>query len=136
MDDSSVDELQQSLRQALDRNGSLASIKAKLRAEVHKCLREGEVLPPPPPVSNETLLVNELIREYLIFHGLTESLSVFLPETGHPQTRPFDRSFLVQHLNLVEGTNSKQLPLLYNLVSTCQAIPQTAAALSQEAAQK
>jgi hypothetical protein len=50
---------------------------------------------PRPEPSDDTLVINELIREYLIFNGYRDTLSVFLPESGHPQTRPFDRQFLV-----------------------------------------
>lgn len=53
--------------------------------------------PAPADPSNENLLINELIREYLIFNGYRETLSVFLPEAGQPAVRPFDRQFLVRH---------------------------------------
>ena len=54
-----------------------------------------------PPVSNENLVINELIREYLIFNGYRETLSVFLPGQRpmlcmlHAPTHP-----LLQHLAL------------------------------------
>lgn len=92
------------LREALDRNGCLPSIRAKLRADIYKALGDAEVnvlrcaftpyimffamlnkctclqvAPAKPALSNENLIINELIREYLIFNGYRETLSVFLP---------------------------------------------------------
>lgn len=32
-----------------------------------------------PDLPNETLIINELIREYLVWHNLRETLSVFVP---------------------------------------------------------
>jgi hypothetical protein len=48
-----------------------------------------------PQPSSDALILNELIREYLIYHGYRDTLSVFLPESGQPAVRPFDRTFLV-----------------------------------------
>lgn len=58
---------------------------------------------------NENLIINELIREYLIYNGYTDTLSVFLPETGQPQTRPFDRDFLLQQLGVSETPHTEQV---------------------------
>lgn len=41
-------------------------------------------LQPPPQPSSETVLLNELVREYLIFNGLRDTLSVFLPGARQP----------------------------------------------------
>lgn len=62
-----------------------------------------------PEPCNENLIINELIREYLIYNSYRDTLSVFLPESGQPQTRPFDRDFLVQQLNVLETSNSQQV---------------------------
>ena len=37
-----------------------------------------QVVPKPEP-SNDNLVINELIREYLVFNNYRETLSVFLP---------------------------------------------------------
>lgn len=43
---------------------------------------------------------------------------MFLPESGQPAARPFDRSYLSHHLNAEDaGPNATQLPLLYSLVA-------------------
>eukprot|EP00798_Chlamydomonas_sp_ICE-L_P005240 gene5240-18471_t len=117
----SVEELKDALRENLDSNGTMRKLKAKIRGEIFAALRDTEAAPAPQELSNENLVINELIREYMIFNGYRETLSVFLPETGQPLSRPFERSFLAEHLNLIEGPNSKQLPLLYNLVASAQA---------------
>lgn len=39
---------------------------------------------PRPEPTNETLLINELLREYLAFNGMRETLSVFLPGAAGP----------------------------------------------------
>lgn len=62
-----------------------------------------------PELSSENLIINELIREYLHYNGYRETLSVMLPEAGQPEVRPFDRSFLAQHLRMQDGANSQQL---------------------------
>lgn len=36
----------------------------------------------------ENAVINELIREYLEFNGYHHTLSVFLPESGHPEEQP------------------------------------------------
>ncbi|GBF89148.1 flagellar basal body specific protein [Raphidocelis subcapitata] len=108
-------ELRDALKDAMERSGALRKLQAAARAEAYRALSSGEPQPPPQP-SSETVLLNELVREYLIFNGLRETLSVFLPESGQPTARPFDRAFLAQQLNLQETPNTAQVPLLYALV--------------------
>lgn len=38
---------------------------------------------PKPKLSNENLIINELIREYFEYNGYRHALSVFLPGTGY-----------------------------------------------------
>lgn len=91
--------------------------------------------PRPEPPCDETVLINELIREYLCWHGLRDSLSVFIPgahtghkqtwtqallqhrtdpytccpaETGQPAVRPFDREFMVRGRGQAEAERSMQ----------------------------
>ncbi|KIZ07015.1 hypothetical protein MNEG_0942 [Monoraphidium neglectum] len=116
---SSVAELKDALKDAMERNGGLRKLQAHARAEAYRALSAAEDALRPEP-SSETLLVNELIREYLIFNGLRETLSVFLPESGQPASRPFDRSFLSQQLNLAHTPHSAKVPLLYSLVAARQ----------------
>ncbi|KAG1666293.1 hypothetical protein FOA52_004774 [Chlamydomonas sp. UWO 241] len=116
----SVDELREALRDNLDRSGRLNTLKAKLRASIYSAISGSDLTDAPEP-SSENLVINELIREYLTFNNYRETLSVFVPETGQPAMKPFDRSFLTQHLNMpLDGPNSKQLPLLYSMVASRQ----------------
>ncbi|KAG2496420.1 hypothetical protein HYH03_005646 [Edaphochlamys debaryana] len=114
----SVEELKEALKENLDRSGKLRKLKAQLRADVFGALEASNEADQKalPQVSNENLLINELIREYLVYNSYRGTVSVFLPESGQPAVRPFDRAFLVSHLNVPEGPNSAQLPLLYSLV--------------------
>ncbi|GIL69291.1 hypothetical protein Vretimale_12554 [Volvox reticuliferus] len=113
-----VEDLKNALRENLERNGKLRKLKAQMRADVFAALNTTTEADQKamPQLSNENLLINELIREYLIYNQYRGTVSVFLPESGQPTVRPFDRTFLASHLNVPEGPNSVQLPLLYSLV--------------------
>ncbi|KAL6752727.1 hypothetical protein V8C86DRAFT_2748886, partial [Haematococcus lacustris] len=108
---SSVTELKDALKSSLDRNGSLRELQAQLRAAIFKSLSEADpVLSSKPGPSDENLVCNELIREYLAWNGYRETLSVFLPESGQPLVKPFTRSFMAEHLGIaaVEGANNSR----------------------------
>ncbi|CAM9472200.1 unnamed protein product, partial [Sphacelaria rigidula] len=67
----------------------------QVRAEVFRSL-EGtpETRALNPPISNENLLINELVRDYLSYNGYGNALSVFMAESGQPSDRALDRDFL------------------------------------------
>ncbi|GLC44650.1 hypothetical protein PLESTB_001329600 [Pleodorina starrii] len=113
-----VEDLKNALRENLDRNGKLRKLKAQMRADVFAALNTSTEADQKamPQLSSENLLINELIREYLIYNQYRGTVSVFIPESGQPPVRPFDRAFMASHLRLPEGPNSTQLPLLYSLV--------------------
>lgn len=75
----SIDELKGALKEALEHRGVLDELRAAVRSEVFRTLDEGEVTRPRP--EGDTWLLNELIREYLLYHGLRHTASVFLPGT-------------------------------------------------------
>uniref|UniRef100_A0A383WB26 Centrosomal protein 20 n=1 Tax=Tetradesmus obliquus TaxID=3088 RepID=A0A383WB26_TETOB len=112
----SIGELKDAIKDTLDRKGLLKQLQGHMRAQVYKILLDAEEDARPEPC-NENLIINELIREYLIFNGYRDTLSVFLPESGQPQTRPFDREFLAQHLNINETQSTEQVPLLYAMAA-------------------
>jgi hypothetical protein len=64
--------------------------------------------PPSAAVPDENLLLNELIREYLHFNGLTSTLSVLLSETGAPAI-PLDRPELATLVGVVDDAHSVRL---------------------------
>ncbi|CAJ1357322.1 unnamed protein product [Effrenium voratum] len=110
----SLDELKQALIETLETRGVLGQVKAKVRAEIFAALDDEQVQRPQLP--RENALINELIREYLEYNGYYHSLSVLLPETGHPEEPQFDRRFLASELRVREDERSRSLPLLYALV--------------------
>ncbi|CAK0867190.1 unnamed protein product [Prorocentrum cordatum] len=97
-----LDELKQALVETLDRRGVLGQVKAKVRAEIFAALDDEHA--PRPSLPRENAVINELIREYLEYNGYHHTLSVLLPESGHPEERQecFDRPFLASELQLQE----------------------------------
>mmetsp|Transcript_12044 Transcript_12044/g.23561 ORF Transcript_12044/g.23561 Transcript_12044/m.23561 type:complete len:135 (-) Transcript_12044:543-947(-) len=116
----SLDELTEAIGDSLRARGVSDAIKARLRAEVFGIL-EGEGTPRAPRPSSETLIINELIRDYLDYNGYSHSLSVFEPETGQPKDESLPRSVLAEDLGLSNRRDFREdlgrpLPLLYDLV--------------------
>ena len=116
----SYDELKGALRETLDRKGVLGALRAQMRAEVFHAVDEQSDVR--PGLSNEQLLLNEAIREYLTFTGYHHTLSVFMAEAGQP-AEPLRREFLASqlHLPVPRGSapppaGSADIPLLYSLV--------------------
>lgn len=54
------------LVETLERRGVLQSVRGRIRAEVCKALDDKATVKPKP--SNDTILINELIREYLEYN--------------------------------------------------------------------
>lgn len=129
------------LRDRLERTGAWSKLRARVRAEV--ILSAGGDQPQPPPETaaaaaddkedgercsqtNDptTFLINELIREHLMFHGLRDTLSVFLAESGQPMLRPYGRAQLESEALSSPSPSppssssvaSLRLPLLYSLL--------------------
>lgn len=68
------------LKETLENRGVLGQIKARIRAEVLRALDDQEE--EKPSLSNENMLINELIREYLEFNRYKYTLSVLLTGEG------------------------------------------------------
>ncbi len=63
------------MEQNLSERGVLSKVEAILRAEMFAALGQGhDAL---PKASQETRLINELIRDYLHYNGYQHALSVF-----------------------------------------------------------
>lgn len=110
----SIDDLKNVLKETLDNRGALNQIRARIRAEVFSALDDQTDMK--PVLSNENMLINELIREYLEFNKYKYSSTVLTAESGQPKD-PIDREFLSSELGIKESSKSKQLPILYGLVS-------------------
>lgn len=59
-------------------------------------------------MTDENLLIIELIREWLVFNQLSSSNSVFMAETGAP-AMPLDRPELATLVGVVDDAQSSQL---------------------------
>ena len=70
---------------------------------------------PQQQLSNDNLIINELIKEYLQYNNYLHSLSVFQAETGQPKNK-LDREFIANQLNIIESNSSRQVPLLYSII--------------------
>ncbi len=110
----SINELKNVLKDTLEEKGVLSQVRAKIRAEIFNALNDKPMTAPDLP--NENLIINELIREYLIFNNYHHSLSVFIPESGQPKKPAYTRNFIAQKLKVVEDKNSRDLPLMYSLI--------------------
>ncbi|KAI8621857.1 hypothetical protein BC830DRAFT_41351 [Chytriomyces sp. MP71] len=101
------------LTQNLESRGVLGSIKAKLRAEIFKSLHEEVEL---PQNAFETNVLNELILEYLEFHGLKHTTSVFTAEACIK--KPLisrTRTEVGADLHIDDRAFPPDIPLLYGL---------------------
>ena len=80
-------ELKDTLCKVLEQRGIMEKLRANVRAELFAEIdlgagSEASLSVPAPPAARETVLLNELFREYLQFNGYEHTLSVFLAETG------------------------------------------------------
>merc|ERR1712125_180174 len=114
----SLEELKQALVETLETRGVLGKVKAQVRAEIFSALDDEDAQRPELPKAN--VIINELIREYLEYNQYHHTLSVLLPESGHPEERCFDRRFLASELRVQEDDRSRGLPLLYALIGGCR----------------
>lgn len=73
--DTDSQELKNVLKDKLISNGSLESLEGTLRAKLFSCICP-EPLKSVPPPAKETLLINELIRDYLKWNGYVGALAV------------------------------------------------------------
>lgn len=113
----SLTDLSDTVKEALQRRGVLAKVKATIRAEVFHALEDKTVSLPEKP--REVYLATELIREFLQTSRLNSSLSVFNDEMGQPEQMAVDREFVCGELGVnvndaIVGT--AQVPLLVLLV--------------------
>jgi lisH domain-containing protein FOPNL len=113
----SENDLLEAVRENLRRSGKLDKIKAELRAEIIKVLEPTCNRNSKPEIPSETLVINELIREFLTWHGYHCTTSVFVTESGIP-AEPLDRVSLTRSAGVVDNERTSKLPLLYSMVST------------------
>ena len=112
----SLDDLKGVLRETLEQKGVLNEVKAKIRAEIFTALDAENT--GRPQLSNENMIINEMIREYLEYNKYYNTASVLVTETGQPVEPPFDREYLNRNFGISsqQKTNKPNMPLLYDLV--------------------
>ena len=112
----SLDDLKSVLRETLEQKGVLNDVKAKIRAEIFTAL-DAETTNR-PQLSNENMIINEMIREYLEYNRYYNAASVLMTETGQPSEPPFDREFLHRKFGISSQARGARpgMPLLYELV--------------------
>lgn len=113
----SLDDLKNVLRETLEQKGVLNEVKAKIRAEIFTALDSESA--GKPQLSNENMILNEMIREYLEYNKYYNAASVLQTETGQPSEAPFDRHYLQKKFGISQAAkkgSKEQLPLLYDIV--------------------
>lgn len=113
-----LEDLKNALKETLQKRGVLGELKAKIRGEIFAALDDTEVAR--PKLTEENLMINELIREYLQYNGYHHSNSVFLSESGQPSEPIYERHQLAKELRVAEDPKSRSVPLLYGLVRGLQ----------------
>jgi lisH domain-containing protein FOPNL len=101
-----MEDLKTVVNDALDNKGVINELKSKLRAEIFTILEDSSS--PKPVMSQENLLINELIRDYMTFNHYNYSKSVFLKETNQP-TEQLDRDVIAAELHIQENKTSRQV---------------------------
>ena len=107
-----INELKEVLKEHQETTGTLNEVRSRIRAEIFNTINNKN--PEKAPLSKQNLVINELIREYLLFNNYNYSHATFIPETNQPEQK-LDRDFQAKQLNVVEDSKTRQLPLLYSL---------------------
>lgn len=108
-----LNEMKEVLKEHLEQNGTLNEIRSKMRAEIFNTLNNQPKKQ--DQLTNQNLIINELIREYLVYNNYNYTNSVLIPEANQP-ARPLERQFIASQLNVVDDTETRKLPLLYSIV--------------------
>lgn len=94
-----------------------------MRAKVTQVLQDRQVSLNPgyknsgaPVPSDEVLLINELVREYLEWNGYLYTVSVMSSEAAMPATKRL-RAELCAEVGVRDDEKSSALPLLSNIIS-------------------
>lgn len=103
------------VKDSLDREGKLGKFKAELRAAVMSILNRSPSDKPLPQVPAETRLLNDLIREYLIWNGYLYADQILLAESGQNSEKP-SREYLATKLGVADDAKTAKIPLLYYIV--------------------
>ena len=112
-------EFAEAVKESLAERGVLNKLSGEIRTQVLQILKNEEKSDPnrcQVLKTSENFVINELIKEYLDWNNLTQTRTVLILETGHPN-ESLSRSQLEEALNVQTGANARQVPLLYSLVA-------------------
>ena len=109
----SIEELKSSLKETLIKEGILNKIKAEMRKGIYDIIDRDNN--PKPNLTKENFIINLLIKEYFDYNNYTFSSNVFESETGQLKN-DFNRNELTKELNIIEGENNKNRPILYSIL--------------------
>ncbi|KAL9187757.1 hypothetical protein ACHAXT_006135 [Thalassiosira profunda] len=121
-------EVASALKETLERTGDLDDVRARLRAAVLRNLNAS--LPAassnndsssPPDAPIETMLINELVADYLACSGYDQTLSVFAVEAQTGGGGRLGEQFIRAELGLSRPGVSSPLALLYEIVEAMKA---------------
>ena len=117
----SSDDLKTAIRRKLESTGAIDAIKSRIRAEVFHSIEEKSIPLPDKPA--EVYLAHEILKEFLTYFHLPNTLSVFLEESGQPTEMRTDRDFVAQEIGFTLPPNDErdQLPLLIMILKQLQA---------------
>ncbi|CAG9134120.1 hypothetical protein JYU34_006954 [Plutella xylostella] len=111
------------IKDLLRSEGHLDKIQAQMRSKVIEAIKhKQEGLTPngkntqPPSPSEEVLLINEIIREYLEWNGYLYTASVLASEAGMPKEKS-SRAELCSNVGVRDDESSIALPLLSNIIA-------------------
>ena len=117
--ESTEQDLVDAVRDSLKRDGRLGRFKAELRSAVMSILIKSPNESSLPQLPDETRLINELIREYLVWNGYVYSEQVLVAESGqHNELLP--REHLAAKLNVMDDERTLKIALLYYIVAAFQ----------------
>jgi len=104
-------QLHDAVAAALRESGRYDRLEGEMRRDIFHLLTNDGERAGPPAQDRENYLIDELIREYMQFNGYSNSLSVFVRETGQPAD-PMDRAFLAQSVGV---SPHRLIPILYSM---------------------
>ncbi|XP_066253346.1 centrosomal protein 20 [Euwallacea similis] len=122
MNETTEADLLQAIKESLQKDGTLGRFKGEIRAAVMNVLNKNSSnqSEEPPKIPDETKLINELIREYLVWNGYFYADQVLGAESSQCGER-VSRDVLTAKLGVLDDSKTAKIPLLYYIVSAFQA---------------
>lgn len=113
----STDGLRGALIASMERRGVVASIKAKIRAEVHASLHNETVSPPDSKaLPGDVYIAGEILKDFLVRMKCENTLSVLSKELGIDSEHDLQREFLLQELGMKSIPGQADIPVLLLLI--------------------